>query len=605
MKFYSYPLSKRLNIYTDNSMEFVLKTQTTSLWPWYVALLLSVTLCFVGVSDRVLCTPDEPRVAAICLEMSKNNNFIVPHLAGVPFVEKPPLYFAVAAASIRTVGLLTGSTAATRLSSAFWGVGIIIMTFLLARLLAGGVNNGFDKSVAHAHRFALMSAVLLATMSTFIKASHWIRVDVALAFFVIAAMWSFGEVYFSRRKKFLFLAAVFSAGAFLSKGTIGPLLIGIGWVGMFLPRMISWMSSNRKEKFIFKYYAASLLLFLILSIAWIAALDIVGGRELFNEWFWKNQIGRFSGTSGLGHVKGFSPFYYVKKLFSNTLPWSPLVLIWLVQVVLDLRKKGLRALSHERIFLLILGFGSLVFLTLAGSKRGLYMLPLLPVFAIMCAEALQMSFQRWSCFYFRLLLFLCIAVLAGLAFMPLLCELIPNGLLSKYVFSPVVWNFWNAVSGLCLVVAAYIFFRIRVNFSYSLIVLAVLAVYICGIKVSLPLYNAQKAMDKEVENFIEQIDPAERPRVASYGLSEDMRGLFYVCDRWKINQLETIEKAKKILSGEDNFFDSLIICTRTKDKRSLLSLLPKDPNCYVVMETTVLKGSHQKRLFWLKSKFKK
>ncbi len=572
------------------------------LWPWYTALLLSVIICFTGVFDRELCTPDEPRVAAICLEMSQNNNFIVPHLAGEPFVEKPPLYFAVAAGLIRTIGPLTGSTDAIRLSSAFWGVGIIVMTFLLARLLASGLNDPSDNSAAYTCRFALTAAVLLATMTTFIKQSHWIRVDVALAFFVIAAIWSFAEAHFCNRKKFLFLAAVFSAGAFLSKGALGPVMIGIGWAGMFLPRMISWLSSDRKEKDIFKYYFPSLLLFLILIIAWIAALYVVGGREIFDEWFFKNQIGRFTGSSGLGHEKGETPFYYLKKLLSHALPWTPLVLIWFFQVVTDFRKRGFRALSQERIFLLVWSLGTLGVLTAAGSKRGLYLFPLMPVFGIMCAEVLQRVLPNWSRFYFRLLLFLCIAVLAGLAFLPLLFGLIPQELLSKYGLSPMEWNYWNAVSGLCLIGVAGLVFRFRTTFTFPLIVLAVAAVCLCGIKVTLPLYNAKKGMmEKNVKNFIEKIDFAERPRIASYRFTENLMGLFYIAGGWKISRIDTIDRVNNILEGKDTSFDSLIIST----EQPLSALVTNPLNSCVINETRVEGPAEKDRLLWVMSDSRK
>ena len=71
----------------------------TSIPFWIVILCLLISL--VGIADHDLWTPDEPREAAIMLSMSRTGNLIIPDLAGVPFVEKPPLYYIVGAGALR------------------------------------------------------------------------------------------------------------------------------------------------------------------------------------------------------------------------------------------------------------------------------------------------------------------------------------------------------------------------------------------------------------------------------------------------------------------------------------------------------------------------
>jgi 4-amino-4-deoxy-L-arabinose transferase-like glycosyltransferase len=39
--------------------------------------------------------PDEPQVAGVCAEMAYQKDFVVPRLNGQPFLEKPPLYYAL------------------------------------------------------------------------------------------------------------------------------------------------------------------------------------------------------------------------------------------------------------------------------------------------------------------------------------------------------------------------------------------------------------------------------------------------------------------------------------------------------------------------------
>ncbi len=527
---------------------------------WYTALALGVVLCFVGIADRGLWAPDEPRVAAIALEMSREGNLILPRLAGEPFIEKPPLYFVIAAGFIHVAEALLGNTGAVRMSSAVWGAGILLMTFLLARRLASSqCSDGQEASPLRTCLTGAMSAALLSTMVDFFKNSHWIRVDAALAFFVIAALWSFAEVYFGRKRSFLLLAAFFSAGAFLSKGMIGPVLIGSGWVGMFVPWCLTQRREGRKGNYYLWLHAAGLALLLLLIGSWMLSLFITGGRELFNEWFFQNQLGRLTGTASMGHEKPGHLFFYIKKSLAHTLPWTPLVMFWAYRVITDLKNSGLKSISRERIFLLVWSIVSLSILTVSVSKRGLYLFPLKPVFAIMCAEALMMRFPRWLQAYFGILTGLCIIILTACTLAPLLCAFIPQDFVSKSEIVPAVWGGWNCVSGLCLAGALCLFLRKHSAFTCSQIVISVAVVYICGYKVGLPVIENRKNMQQDITAFIEHVDPSERHRIAGCGFRENMRGFFYIVSGWNIHLVEGEAEVRKILEGKNPQFDSVII----------------------------------------------
>ena len=83
--------------------------------------LLGVLLggsCFFGLS-RGLWTPDEPREAGIIREMYIAPD-VIPTLNGQPFIEKPPLYYWIAAFSFRIAG--GPSVAAARAVSGLAGL---------------------------------------------------------------------------------------------------------------------------------------------------------------------------------------------------------------------------------------------------------------------------------------------------------------------------------------------------------------------------------------------------------------------------------------------------------------------------------------------------
>jgi hypothetical protein len=61
-----------------------------------------------------LMLPDEGRYVGVAWEMARSGNWIVPTEDGLPFFHKPPLFYWLAALSIRTLG---SSLAAARLTS--------------------------------------------------------------------------------------------------------------------------------------------------------------------------------------------------------------------------------------------------------------------------------------------------------------------------------------------------------------------------------------------------------------------------------------------------------------------------------------------------------
>jgi 4-amino-4-deoxy-L-arabinose transferase-like glycosyltransferase len=91
-------------------------TSPRRLCPWWV-LLLALAIGWVGIRDRDLWRPDEPRDAAIALGMAWDGDYVVPYLAGQPFVEKPPLYFVVASVAVRLGSSILGNAGAIRATS--------------------------------------------------------------------------------------------------------------------------------------------------------------------------------------------------------------------------------------------------------------------------------------------------------------------------------------------------------------------------------------------------------------------------------------------------------------------------------------------------------
>jgi len=383
-------------------------------------MIIAVSLS--GIMDHDLWTPDEPREAAITLSMSQSGNMIIPELAGQPFVEKPPLFYIAASFFLLGFGKIIGNTAALRLVSACFGLGTLLFTYLLGKIY-------FDRQKA------LVAAGILATMIGFVHVTHWLLVDNALMFFITASVWALAKAYENNRFSCLPLAGILAAGAFLAKGLIGPIIIGLAWLGIFIPwvnkigrrgrdaaalplpratrglpesenyngrtRVSGPAASLKSLHAIIGYHALALIAFGLISAIWIIAFALKGGPELFREWWWTNHFGRFTGAAhDLGHISPW--YYYFSVLPVYLLPW---IVPFIAAIILFLKKawRG-ETISSGCLLFIFWSLGAFLLLSLSATKRDIYLSALLPACALLClygpekarglARVTGASFQR-------------------------------------------------------------------------------------------------------------------------------------------------------------------------------------------------------------------
>jgi 4-amino-4-deoxy-L-arabinose transferase-like glycosyltransferase len=338
-----------------------------------VLLLIAVVPFFsLGLSNHGLWTADEPRVAEIGREMALDGNWAVPTLNQKPFLEHPPLYYVLLGYTFKALGGASDKVA--RIPSALFGFAGVIVVFFIANFLFGP-------------RVALLSGIILTTTAEYFQVSHWVIVDSALTFFVICTMGLFIKGYLSEDEKTklscYLLLYVSSTLAFLTKGFIGIVMPGLS-IMIFLI-----LDKNLKEILRMRLWLG-VLIFIILAFPWFIALWHQGGAGSLNDYLIPNQLQRFLptrmtwGTSEifLGHRHPF--YYYLHQFPAVFLPWSILLVPVLYHAFSKRRQSQGRA---DKGLLLAKCWFFVVFilLSIASTKRALYLLPIFAPFAMITA----------------------------------------------------------------------------------------------------------------------------------------------------------------------------------------------------------------------------
>ena len=283
--------------------------------------------------------PDEPRYAAIGVEMARSGDWVTTRLWGQPWFEKPALLYWMTGLGA-LIGL--GPETAPRLPVALTAVGLIGFLYLYLKSRLGC-------------EIALHSSILLAGTVGWLGFGSVGVTDVPLTahFTVCLLLVVFGGP--------AWLAGVFLGLAVLAKGLL-PFVL-------FLP-LVWWLYRTKR--------LLDLLWIAVACVAvagpWYAAILMKFGRAFFDEFIVKHHLARAVSDS-IQHVRPV--WFYVPALSGAMLPWAGLL-----PSVFRVRDERLRFLGYWAVF----GF---VFLSLVRNKLPGYILPLVPVLCILIAAAIE------------------------------------------------------------------------------------------------------------------------------------------------------------------------------------------------------------------------
>ncbi|RON15685.1 dolichyl-phosphate-mannose--protein mannosyltransferase [Pseudomonas brassicacearum] len=331
--------------------------------------LLAALLFFFALGNYQLQGSTEARVAGIAMAMHLDNDWVTPRLFGEPFLEKPPLSLWLDAAAIRVFG---GTPWAVRLASAFAGLFSVMILYAMLRR--------FDRP----KDIAWTAGILLATMASYWSNVRGVGEDALLALGVSMALLAFFQ---GQQKSTLGNAMLFASGiaiATLSKGVLGLAMPG---VVIFAYLLADTLIDKRLNLAAWLRPGLLTLLGLVPLLIWLALLYQRSGAQAVTDVLLTNSVGRFSGSFvEAGHYEPF--YYYLAKLPQAFLPWNILVYLGLWHF-----RKSLVANRYLLFFTLWL-LAQFAMLTLASSKRTVYLMSMTPAAAVIAAEYASVLYAK-------------------------------------------------------------------------------------------------------------------------------------------------------------------------------------------------------------------
>ncbi|HVA00582.1 MAG TPA: glycosyltransferase family 39 protein [Terriglobia bacterium] len=327
----------------------------------FLLLLVAASwLFFAGLGRLSLIEPDEGRNAEVAREMLVQGDWVVPHFDGFAYLDKPPVYFWLVAATFKLGGL---SETTARFSSALAALGTMLLVWFLARRMFGDFTG-------------LYAGIIFATSPLVVIFAREVIFDMTLTFFVTVAMVCYwlGEVSGQRRKLWdvLFFAAM--GVATLTKGPVG-FLLPILSIAAYQALRGSLRSLKKLN------WGLGVATFLAVALPWFIAVCF-RHPDFPRYAFWQESLQRFA--TGNSHRSG--PLYYYLLIYvAGFLPWS----FFLLYAVYSRAKrwKDLRQKQYAPVLFLLSWAGVIfVFFTISQSKLPGYLLPAFIPLSILMAK---------------------------------------------------------------------------------------------------------------------------------------------------------------------------------------------------------------------------
>lgn len=324
-----------------------------------VLALTCYVLFFYALGGIGLVGPDEPRYAAIARGMLISGDYITPHLFGVPWFEKPPLMYWIAAAGFKIFGF---NEFGARFASALGAMICVFFVYWCGRKLWDRTT-GFLSALILATSIGCFAFARAASMDMPLTAC----LTMALVFFLLGS----NETGDQRRLYFYGFYAALGLGV-LAKGPVAVVLPAISLGGFVLLRgkWDEWKGWHPKGIWITAAVAAP----------WYILCTAINGWEFIKVFFINQNLERFT-TTIHGHDRPI--YFFLPVLLLLTFPWT--------FILISALRRPFGKNDHVLLWWAIVPF---VFFSLSGSKLPGYILPMVPAIALLLGKEMLQTTSR-------------------------------------------------------------------------------------------------------------------------------------------------------------------------------------------------------------------
>ena len=327
---------------------------------------------------------NELRYLSIADEAIANGHLFAFYNHGIPYADKPPLYFWI----VMLCRLLFGHHSCLALS---------MFSLIPAFAIVGIMDRWVMKGKSAMNRMSVAGMTLTCVM--FLGTMVVLRMDMLMCLFIVLALWTFYRMYTgegSRRQDSLTLPL----WIFLALFTKGP-------VGLLMPPLAIavFLAVKRDWKGFRKYLGLKTWgIIAALSAVWLTCVWLEGGPEYINNLLFKQTVGR--SVNAFTHARPF--WFYLVTLLWCLAPYTLLLIGSFMASLLPVRKAGAEKSSDLEILFLCTIISTAAMLSSFSSKLPIYLVPVLPFCVYLFPTVLdrigERGWMRWSVGIFQILL---------------------------------------------------------------------------------------------------------------------------------------------------------------------------------------------------------
>ena len=326
--------------------------------PFALAIAIWAVLVVSGLLLRPPLPVDETRYLAVAWEMWTSGNYLVPHLNGIPYHQKPPLLFWLMNAGWAIFGV---NAVWGRLVAPLFALGCLLVTARLAQLI-------FPKypAVAGAAPLALVGAFLFTMYTSFIF------FDTLVTFFTLLGLLGIWRAAEGKARWGWGLFAFALGFGVLSKGPVQ--LLNLAPAALLAP----WWTPQRPASWRHWYgeFAFAIVAGAVIALAWAIPAAIAGGSHFAYMLFIGQTTERV--VDAVWHERPW--WWYVPVSFVLVFPWLWWPAFWRSLFVRGVeREPGLR-------FCLATVVPVFVAFSAISGKQPHYLLPMIAVFMLLLAR---------------------------------------------------------------------------------------------------------------------------------------------------------------------------------------------------------------------------